>query len=303
MPNIVSNILIYHSFFGSNNNTQEKENESIERGSNSGLKAHNLIPGLNNNSQSGMHQSSLFNQTSSKFVPQTSKEDNSPSANEYTEQKNDNQKDYMKEIMNKIEMMKMDKNEEASPKSSPKQKESSDSTNNYQQPIYQDFNYNIQFPYNQMSIHQKKIQPNQIEADLIENCATLCKEQAGCRLLQKKIDETPSIASDIIYNWYSTSIADVYFANRSCHILRPIDIPHELECKIFENGKFIRTEEDFLKSMHSPESSFPIPLENISFAYSNDQYLSYLRIADECEKVIKEDTVYFKSNIKKKIRK
>ena len=108
------------------------------------------------------------------------------------------------------------------------------------------------------------------------------------------------IASDIIYNWYSTSIADVYFANRSCHILRPIDIPHELECKIFENGKFIRTEEDFLKSMHSPESSFPIPLENISFAYSNDQYLSYLRIADECEKVIKEDTVYFKSNIKKK---
>ena len=52
--------------------------------------------------------------------------------------------------------------------------------------------------------------------------------------------------------------------------------------------------------MHSPESSFPIPLENISFAYSNDQYLSYLRIADECEKVIKEDTVYFKSNIKKK---
>ena len=141
-----------------------------------------------------MHQSSLFNQTNSKFAPQTSKEDNSPSNNQ-DKANNDNQKDYMKEIMNKIEMMKMDKNDDSP---SPKQKESSDSTNNYK-PLYQDFNYNIQFPYNQIPLQQKKIQPNQIEADLIENCATLCKEQAGCRLLQKKIDETPSIASDIIY--------------------------------------------------------------------------------------------------------
>ena len=242
MPYIVSNILIYYSFFGSNNNTQEKENESIERGSNSGLKAHNLIPGLNNNSQSGIHQSSLFNQTSSKFAPQTSKEDNSPSGNEYPEQKNDNQKDYMKEIMNKIEMMKMDKNEEASPKSSPKQKESSDSTNNFKQPMYQDFNYNIQFPYNQMAIHQKKIQPNQIEADLIENCATLCKEQAGCRLLQKKIDEAPSIASDIIYPKIESIIIELscdqfgnYFVQKVIEYINKEQLEDLLKNKIPKN--------------------------------------------------------------------
>lgn len=106
------------------------------------------------------------------------------------------------------------------------------------------------------------------------------------------------IASDIIYNWYSTSIADVYLANRSCHILRPVEIPHELECEIFENGVFINNKNDFLKSIVESESKFPIPLDNIKSAYDNyGQHLSSLRIADECEKVLKEDTVYFTSNI------
>jgi len=38
------------------------------------------------------------------------------------------------------------------------------------------------------------------EENLINNCVTLCKEQLECRLLQKKIDEEPSIASNIIYD-------------------------------------------------------------------------------------------------------
>ena len=38
------------------------------------------------------------------------------------------------------------------------------------------------------------------EKDLFENCAILCKEQLECRILQKKLDENPSFASDFIYN-------------------------------------------------------------------------------------------------------
>lgn len=109
------------------------------------------------------------------------------------------------------------------------------------------------------------------------------------------------IASDIIYNWYSTSIADVYFANKNCHILRPVDIPRELECRIFEKGDFIRTKEDFLDTIVTNNSaSFPIPVDNINYAYSNNQEMTYLRIADVCEKVLKEDSLYFVTNIKKK---
>ena len=109
------------------------------------------------------------------------------------------------------------------------------------------------------------------------------------------------IASDIIYNWYSTSIADVYFANKNCHILRPVDIPRELECRIFEKGDFIRTKEDFLDTIATNNSaSFPIPVENINYAYSNNQEMTYLRIADVCERVLKEDSFYFVTNIKKK---
>ena len=38
------------------------------------------------------------------------------------------------------------------------------------------------------------------DENLINNCVTLCKEQIECRLLQKKIDEDPSLASKVIYD-------------------------------------------------------------------------------------------------------
>ena len=38
------------------------------------------------------------------------------------------------------------------------------------------------------------------EKDLFQNCANLCKEQLECRILQKKLEENPSLASNFIYS-------------------------------------------------------------------------------------------------------
>ena len=47
------------------------------------------------------------------------------------------------------------------------------------------------------------------DENLINNCVTLCKEQLECRLLQKKIDEDPSIASNIIYDKIKDKVQEI----------------------------------------------------------------------------------------------
>ena len=47
------------------------------------------------------------------------------------------------------------------------------------------------------------------DENLINNCVTLCKEQIECRLLQKKIDEDPSLASNVIYDKIKDKIQEI----------------------------------------------------------------------------------------------
>jgi len=59
------------------------------------------------------------------------------------------------------------------------------------------------------------------EENLINNCVTLCKEQMECRLLQKKIDEDPTLASEVIYDKIKDKVQEIscdqfgnYFFNK-----------------------------------------------------------------------------------------
>ena len=47
------------------------------------------------------------------------------------------------------------------------------------------------------------------DENLINNCVTLCKEQIECRLLQKKIDEDPSLASNVIYDKIKDKVQEI----------------------------------------------------------------------------------------------
>lgn len=96
------------------------------------------------------------------------------------------------------------------------------------------------------------------------------------------------LASDTIYNWFSTSLGEIFFANRGCHILRPIQIPHDYDCSIFENGNFIDDYEQFEASIGKKEGEFPVPIQNIMDNYYYDELEPvYVRISDLCEKLYK----------------
>jgi hypothetical protein len=77
------------------------------------------------------------------------------------------------------------------------------------------FNTNIKTNYapfhmnNSNTTFQTQQPQNDYQLNIIENCLFICREQSGCRLLQKKIDEQPKQASEIYYKIIQNSITDL----------------------------------------------------------------------------------------------
>ena len=67
------------------------------------------------------------------------------------------------------------------------------------------------------------------------------------------------VAADSISIWMSTSIAEVYMAGKSCHILRPVPIEHEYDPVIYKGGRYLTTYEEFAAGMAEENPEFPIP--------------------------------------------
>lgn len=119
----------------------------------------------------------------------------------------------------------------------------------------------------------------------------------------KKLAEIPNIhvigdysmrqwakVSDKIYNWFSTSIADIYFAQKSCYIIRPVEIPRSLEVAILDGAKTLNNYEAFEKSIENNEFDFPVPNETMEYYYGGlNGRMAYQQIADVCVGLIKGD--------------
>ena len=106
------------------------------------------------------------------------------------------------------------------------------------------------------------------------------------------------VISDVIYNWYSTSIAEMYFAGKSCYIIRPVPIPAEIEVITLENGRHIHTYDEFRDSLDAEDVEFPVPTDKMKSVYSNyGKTPSYMRVADVCEEVYRSSRLKFKTSI------
>jgi surface carbohydrate biosynthesis protein len=91
---------------------------------------------------------------------------------------------------------------------------------------------------------------------------------------------------DKILTWYSTAAAEVYFSSKSLTILRPVEIPYELDVSIFRNAHTISDIDDFLRDIHNSNASFPLNKALILdyFQVCND-VPSYVRICNVLEQV------------------
>lgn len=95
------------------------------------------------------------------------------------------------------------------------------------------------------------------------------------------------VAADEIYIWMSTAIAEVYFAGKSCHVLRPSPIPHEFDPVIYKDAAAITCYEDFAAAAGAGGSAFPIAPAMIESYFDKNPTPAYKRMANLLEDVYK----------------
>ena len=104
------------------------------------------------------------------------------------------------------------------------------------------------------------------------------------------------VVVDKIYTWWSTSVAEVYMAGKSCSILRPIKIPFDSEIEYYNNANtidnFIEFDESYLE-----DSEFPIAESDISkFYYIDKGEPAFFKVVDYLETVLDDNTISVKWN-------
>ncbi len=96
------------------------------------------------------------------------------------------------------------------------------------------------------------------------------------------------LASDSIFTWMSTSIAEIYYAKKQCMVLRPEPLFDDYDPVVYENCDAVDNYPELLRRFDDPPKEFPVNEALIKMHYSFiDEYPSYMRIADLCEDVYK----------------
>lgn len=95
------------------------------------------------------------------------------------------------------------------------------------------------------------------------------------------------LMADKIYTWMSTSIVEIFFANKKCEILYPYELDKLANAKIFENARTINNMQEFLETIKGEAKTFPISENDINEYYLIDEKMSYLKIVEVFQEVYK----------------
>lgn len=101
------------------------------------------------------------------------------------------------------------------------------------------------------------------------------------------------LTSDYIVTWISTSICEVYFANKKAVILRPFPVSEISEPIIYKNCQSVSTYEQFREALYITQK-FPLDSNLIEEYYSSPKEThAYKRTADYFEKILKDKSYSF----------
>ena len=124
------------------------------------------------------------------------------------------------------------------------------------------------------------------------NLKILSSKYKNIKIIHENSIRTWIKNSDKIHTWYSTSITEIYFMNKICSILRPIDLPKSMHSKLLNSGKFIKTYEEFCNFNNNEIEEFPIDKELIleHFCIDENKY-AYEKICDLIEELVNKNIV------------
>lgn len=135
-----------------------------------------------------------------------------------------------------------------------------------------------------------------------ESLLNITKKYPNFRVLsQYSVKQWIAIA-DVIYNWYSTSLMEIYCSGKSCYLLRPIKMPRRYEIAIFENAEFVEDYDTFSKTIDQ-KGVFPVSdIELKKFYYIDKSEAAYKKVVNELEKIYKEDGFVLPHDFKERQR-
>lgn len=132
--------------------------------------------------------------------------------------------------------------------------------------------------------------PGEIFDNRIES---LCNKYKNLHFISDESVSQWIVRSDVILNWYSTAGAEAFFAKKNNIFLRPIDFPANLDYEMFDKVCITKTYDEFVSYIINDtlvnEYYKKIPLKkHIEPYYLTDNVLSFMKIADTVESLLKE---------------
>ena len=131
------------------------------------------------------------------------------------------------------------------------------------------------------------------------------KRHDNFRVIPDEVIRQWIISADKIYTWSSTSIKEIYAAQRSCEILRPYQFDYSEETQIYNSAKFVTTYDEF-KNNFLKTPDFPIPDDYIKDFFFLPEKPTYQLIADCFEKVLSDSSyeidIDYKNSFERELR-
>lgn len=98
------------------------------------------------------------------------------------------------------------------------------------------------------------------------------------------------VTCDKVYTGNSSVVVEAFFAKKMCQLLFPLPVTPGFELKLISDSAKLSDYEAFRKSVYAEEETFPTPVESIEEIYMVDwEEPSYIKFANMCEEVWKED--------------
>ncbi len=235
--NVNSSFFQINDYNNNENNNNNINNYNINNKNNNN---DNNINNQNNNNQNSLNTNNNIKNTNNNIINNNTIQINNLNINNNNQINIQNQSNYYSIINN-------NKNNKNPNNEFEEIKDETNKMNQYQMK-YSQFNPNIQAQLNMNK--NKNYQINSTHSnyerlpleEIIKNCYTICKNQTGCRFLQRKIDENPKISSELIYPIISDKIRELtldsfgnYFIQKIIEQLSINQINEILNGQISEN--------------------------------------------------------------------
>lgn len=104
--------------------------------------------------------------------------------------------------------------------------------------------------------------------------------------------------SDVLLNWFSTSVVDAYYAGKKSILLRPIEIPHSLDVPFLENCKSVNNYIDMENSILNDCDSSINDYEICRYYGEKSNKLVIDKFVEKCVEVYSDDKYDYKWVIK-----